>query len=123
MEEGSENVGVYVYPGWGKEWGRSYGVERSTKDNPRNRGSSNYGAGDPGIVCIHFVCVLDLPSPFSHSLPGFFLMVSLICQSRVKSLNPLLLLELLLLRCKVDLCYLWSWALHNWADIYLSYVV
>lgn len=38
---------------------------RSTKDNPQNRGSSNYGAGDPSVICIHFAFVLP---PCCHQL-------------------------------------------------------
>lgn len=30
---------------------------RSTADNPQSRGSSNYGAGDPSVICIHFTSV------------------------------------------------------------------
>lgn len=35
----------------------------SRKDNPRNRGSSNYGTGDQSVICIHFTRNFSL----SHS--------------------------------------------------------
>jgi len=27
-------------------------------DNPQNRESSNYGSGDPNVICIHFISIL-----------------------------------------------------------------
>lgn len=51
-------------------WSRAF--LRSAKDNPRYRGSSNYGAGDPDIICIHFGRLgrptLSLPKIFPRVL-------------------------------------------------------
>lgn len=71
----SKFVGSQEKQEWGGYSGESAGglSGRSTKDNPPNGGSSNYGAGDPSIICIHFALSPRSSTP-CESLSFFLLL-------------------------------------------------